>query len=122
MRFRRILVSALTLVALVIPAAPAPADTFRVKAVGSPGSFKWKPGFKHITKGDKIVWKNKTSYSHTVTAYRGDWNKNSTIGPGERTRFRFGKNGTYYYRCTRPGHSSLNGNECNGMCGEIHVQ
>ena len=119
---RRILVSALALVALVLLAAPSPADTFRVRMTGTPGTFKYTPDFKHISKGDKIVWKNRTSYTHTVTAYKGPWSKNTSVPAGERTGFRFKRNGAYYYRCTQPGHSSLNGSECNGMCGQIHVQ
>lgn len=121
MRFRRILVSALALVALVVVAAPSPADTSRVRAKGSPGSFRWAPDFRHITKGDKIVWKNGTSYTHTVTAYKGDWSKNTTVPAGERTSFKFRKTGQFLFRCTQQGHSSLSGGECNGMCGEIHV-
>jgi len=119
---RRIVVMSLALVSLVLLAGPSPADTFRIKAAGTPGSFKWQPSFKHINKGDKIVWKNPTSYTHTVSAYKGPWNKNTTIGSGERTSFRFRKRGTYKYRCTQPRHSSLTNGECNGMCGEVHVQ
>lgn len=120
MNVRRIVVSVLAL-ALVVVAAPAPADTFRVKAAGDPGTYHWQPDFRHISKGDKIVWKNPTSANHTVTAYKGPWSKNSTIKPGERTSFRFRKNGSYKYRCKTPGHSTLTNGECNGMCGEIHV-
>lgn len=119
---RRIAVMAVALGALVVLAGPSPADTFRVKAAGSPGSFSWNPSFRHINKGDKIVWKNPTSFTHTVKAYKGDWSKNVTIRPGERTSFRFRKRGTFKYRCTQTNHSSLTSGECNGMCGEIHVR
>ena len=115
---RRLVVMALALVALVVLAGPSPADTFRVRATSE---RTWKPAFRHISKGDRIVWKNPTSGTHSVVAYSGPWSKNSTLPPGERTRFRFRKNGSYKYRCTRPGHSSLVNGECNGMCGEIHV-
>ena len=122
MRFRRTVVMAVAAIAVVALAAPSPADTFRVRASGTPGNFTWSPDFRHIAKGDKIVWKNPTSSTHKVTAYSNNWSKNATISPGERTSFRFRKRGTYKYRCTVPGHSSLSGGECNGMCGEIHVQ
>ena len=121
MKFRRTLISALAVVSLVGVAAPAPADTYRVRAAGEPGSFRWKPSFRHVSKGDKIVWKNPTSVTHTVTAYSGPWSKDSSVSPGGRTAFRFTKRGTYRYRCTTAGHSTLTGGECNGMCGEIHV-
>ncbi len=118
---RRILVSVIALVALMGVAAPSPAGTSRVRASGSPGSYRWQPDFRHIVKGDRIVWKNPTSASHRVTAYQGRWSKNSTVAPGERTKFKFRRPGTYLYRCTVPGHSSLNSDDCDGMCGEIHV-
>ena len=119
---RRVIVMAVALVALVALAGPSPADTFRVRASGTPGAFKWDPSFKHIHKGDRIVWKNPTSYTHTVKAYKGPWRKSTTIRPGEKTSKKFRKRGTYKYRCTQPQHSSITNGECNGMCGEIHVQ
>lgn len=121
MTFRRILVTVVALTALVALAAPLPAATFRVKASGSAGSYQWQPDLRRIAKGDRIVWKNPTSATHTVTAYKGPWNKDASVGSGERTKFRFTKKGTYLYRCTAPGHSSLNDGECSGMCGEIRV-
>ena len=117
MRLRKTLVTALAL-ALTLVAAPSPADTSRVRATDS---RQWRPGFRHIVKGDRIVWKNPTSTSHTVTAYQGPWSKNTTVSPGGRTSRKFRRRGTYLYRCMTPGHSSLTGGECNGMCGEIHV-
>jgi plastocyanin len=122
MMSRRIFVPVVALVALVGVATPSPADTSRVKASGSPGSYRWQPDFRHIQKGDRIVWKNPTGTTHTVTAYSGPWSKNTTVPSGERTAKKFRKRGTYKYRCTIPGHSTLSGGQCNGMCGEIHVQ
>ena len=122
MMSRRILIPVVALVALVGVATPSPADTSRVKAAGSPGSYRWDPDFRHIQKGDRIVWKNPTGTTHTVTAYSGPWSKNTSVPAGERTSKKFRKRGTYKYRCTIPGHSSLSGGQCNGMCGEIHVQ
>ena len=101
---------------------PAGGDTTRVKAAGSAGTYHWQPDFRHIIKGDKVVWKNPTSSPHTVTAYSNNWSKDTTIeANGGRTAKTFKKPGTYYFRCTQPGHSSLSGGDCSGMCGEIHV-
>lgn len=92
-----------------------------MKAAGSPGSWQWQPGFKHIVKGTVVVWKNPTSSTHRVTAYTDNWSKDTAVASGESTRKRFKKPGLYGYRCTVTGHSSLSGGECEGMCGEIHV-
>lgn len=121
MTTRRLLVSVLALVALMGAATPSPAGTSRVKASGSPGSFRWQPDFRHIVKGDRIVWKNPTSATHTVTAYKGRWSKNTSVSPGGRTSRKFRRTGSFLFRCTQQGHSSLTNGECNGMCGEIHV-
>lgn len=121
MNLRRILVSVVAAVALIGMSVPAPADTSRIKASGSPGSYKWGSGFKHITKGDKVVWKNPTGAAHTVTAYAGSWSKNSNVPSGGQTSFKFTRKGSFKYRCITQGHSSLSGGECKGMCGEIHV-
>ena len=92
---------------LFMPAAVA--DTFRVRATSG---NEWRPDFRHITRGDRIVWKNPTNRTHTVVATSDNWNKSTTLNPGEKTGKRFRRNGTYRYRCTL--HS--------GMRGEIHVQ
>jgi plastocyanin len=98
-------------------------DTFRVRAVGSsPTDFRWDPDFRHITKGNRIVWKNTTNATHRVVAYKGPWSKESEIGPGETTAKRFRRTGSYKFRCTVPGHSTLaSDGTCTGMCGTIHV-
>jgi plastocyanin len=98
-------------------------DTFRVKAVGSsPATFDWDPSFRHITKGNRIRWKNTTGATHRVTAYKGRWSKDTAIGPDEATSKRFRRAGTYKYRCTVAAHSALaDDGTCTGMCGTIHV-
>ena len=107
------------MIAGVVLAPSALGDTFRVRATAND---RWNPSFKHITRGDKIVWKNPAKHNtvHNVRAYSNNWNKSETLSPGERTGKRFKKNGTYKYRCTL--HSNLNNGDCNGMCGVIHVQ
>lgn len=119
---RQLVVIALCVAAVAAFQAPAGGDTTRVKAAGSPGNFHWQPDFKHIVKGDKVVWKNPTSSPHTVAAYPENWKKNTTIDAnGGRTAKTFKRRGSYLYRCTQTGHSSVSGGECTGMCGEIHV-
>ncbi len=118
---RRLVVIVLAAACLLAPAAPAGGGRVRIKAAGSTGAWEWKPSFKHIVKGTVVVWKNPTSTTHRVTAYTDNWSKDSSVDPGTATRKKFRKPGLYGYRCTVPGHSSMNGTECSGMCGEIHV-
>ena len=105
------------MIAGVALAPSALGDTFRVRATDN---NRWNPDFKHISRGDRIAWKNVDSTVHNIKAYSNNWNKYETLSPGEVTRKRFRNNGTYKYRCTI--HSSLNNGDCNGMCGVIHVQ
>ena len=118
---RRAVVVALVVALVGLVGSPAGGGRTRVRAGGSPGAWEWQPDFKHVVKGTTVIWKNPTSTTHTVAAYSDNWGKNTTIASGERTRKRFRKTGQYLYRCTQPGHSSLDGNQCSGMCGEIHV-
>ena len=99
-------------------ASPSPAETFGVKATDE---RRWNPATRHISKGDRVRWRNPTNLTHTVTAYGGGWSKNESLSPGERTRFRFTKRGRYTYRCMTAGHSSIVDGECQGMCGVVHV-
>jgi len=120
----RLRLAVISIAALSLAAVPSVAggDTARIKASGSPGYWKWQPDFKHIYKGDRIVWKNPTSSTHRVTAYSNNWSKDTELSSsGGRTRKTFKKTGQYLYRCTMPGHSTLSGGECEGMCGEVHV-
>lgn len=84
-------------------------------------SFTWNPNFKHVIKGTKVIWKNPTSIGHRVDAYGANWNKFTNIAPGAQTSKIFGKTGTFKYRCSKPGHSTLSNGTCTGMCGKIHV-
>ena len=111
--------AALVMVCGLVFAPSALGDTFRVKAtLGN----DWTPDFRHITRGDRIVWKNPARHdrAHDVKAYGGNWRKYEFLSPGERTSKRFRRNGTYRYRCTL--HSTVNNGNCNGMCGVIHVE
>jgi plastocyanin len=95
-------------------AAPSNAATVRVRGRNS----SWHPQSVSINRGSRVVWRA-VDRTHTVTAYRGDWSKNTTISAGERTRFTFNSAGRYKYRCTL--HSSLSNGVCNGMCGRVVV-
>lgn len=108
---------------LVLAGSPASEGARRVvKAQGSPGNFHWQPTTKQISKGDKVVWKNRTDYQHTVSAYKGSWKKNTAVPAGGKTAKRFRKKGVFYFRCLVTGHSSLDGDgNCTGMCGKIVV-
>jgi plastocyanin len=113
---RSMLVLAVACAALVAMPATSIGGKTRIRATSD---RTWNPDFKGVAKGTKVIFKNPTSVTHNVTAYRGDWSKNTNISPGEKTSKRFTKNGAYYYRCRI--HSTLSDGECNGMCGHIHV-
>lgn len=122
MYLRRVGAAALAVGLLFVFPGTSMGDTFRVKAVGSsPADYKWNPSFRHITKGDKVIWKNTTNVTHRVVAYSGPWSKETDVSAGGTTSKRFKKTGAYLYRCTIPGHSSLANGNCTGMCGEVHV-
>jgi plastocyanin len=113
---RLLLVGALAAGLLLGPVASA--DTFRVRATGN---NRWDPNFRHIHKGDRIKWKNPARHDqvHNVKSRGNNWNKFETLSPGEATRKKFRRTGTFKYRCTL--HSNVNDGQCNGMCGTIHV-
>ncbi len=118
-KFRIVPLLALTTI-LVIPATSL-GDTYKVKATGSAGSYEWSPDSRHAPKGSKIVWRNKSDAAHELAAYGGNWSFSKDLPKGDKISKKFKKVGTFKYRCTVPGHSSLAGSECNGMCGEILV-
>lgn len=108
-------------VALLVPQSVAAKS--KIKAAGSQSDgFRWEPSSRSIAKGDTIVWSNPTGKNHTVSAYGGNWSKNTQIGPGENTKKRFKKGGTFKFRCLVRGHSTLSDGECIGMCGQVVVR
>ena len=122
MSIRRVLVAFIALGSLIVAPGPSQGDTFRVKAVGdSPATFKFKPGTKAVVKGSKIVWKNRSNTAHHIQGYSDNWNFSKDLPRDGKVSKTFRQKGAYYYRCTVPGHSSLNGDECSGMCGLIHI-
>jgi plastocyanin len=102
------------LVLVLTFAAPSQAATVRIRGRSS----RWHPQSVSINQGTRVVWRA-VDTTHTVTAYRGNWSKDTTISAGERTRFTFNAAGTYKYRCTI--HSGLSNGVCTGMCGKVVV-
>jgi plastocyanin len=122
MNARRAGAAALAVCLLFVFPGTSMGDTFRIKARGSsPADYRWDPSFRHITKGDKVIWKNTTNVTHRVIAYSGRWSKETEVPAGGTTSKRFKKTGAFLYRCTVPGHSTLTNGKCSGMCGEVHV-
>jgi plastocyanin len=100
--------------------APLTDAAVLIRGVSTSNGPRWKPKSVSINKGAKVVWKA-VSGPHTVTAYKGPWNKNTSLSRGEKTSFTFKKNGVYKYRCMIQGHSSLVNGVCTGMCGKVTV-
>lgn len=110
------------LASLLALGSPAVGAAVKIKAKGSPGSFSFSPSYPHVQKGSKVAWKNTTSYTHQLTFYKGKWEgKSFTLPANGSFSKKPKKTGKYFYRCTIPGHSSLSGDDCNGMCGAFHV-
>jgi len=84
-------------IALVTVFAMAPAANSAVVVKGS--GARWRPKVTTINAGVKVTWKA-VSGSHTVTAYKGAWSKNTSIPQGTKTSFTFKKAGTYNVFCS----------------------
>ncbi|MDQ4142299.1 MAG: plastocyanin/azurin family copper-binding protein [Actinomycetota bacterium] len=95
-------------IAGLVFAPSALGDSFRVRATAGD---QWSPDFRHIAKGDRIVWKNPTSSFHNIVSSSSNWSYDKNLPPGEKRDKRFRRRGYYEYRCTiHP-----------GMNGSIHV-
>ena len=115
----KVLITGLLTASLLLPTASL-GQSFDVKAQGG-SDGEWRPDFRRISVGDKIVWSNPTSKKHNVVAYRGPWEKNTMLQPGETTSKRFTEAAVYKYRCAL--HSTKSpGNPCIGMCGKVVVE
>lgn len=122
----RVLVVVIAGGALLVPVA-SEADTRQFQAAGSAGAWRWEPEVQRIVKGDRIIWKNPTSTTHTVTAWKGQWSKDTEVPSGETTARRFRKTGVYKFRCmvasgTEFAHSTVEDGSCSGMCGTVRVR
>jgi plastocyanin len=78
-----------------------PATSLAREVVKATGDDRWNPDFVHVSRGEKVVWKNPARHddTHTVTATSNNWSKNVILDPGERTSKRFWKRGTYEFTC-----------------------
>jgi len=118
---RAALILTLAVGAGLVFTAPSLGDTFKMKAAGSFGNFRWQPDVRHIPKNDKIKFKNPNSQSvqHNVKSYGGNWTYNKTISSGEAVTKKFRRTGVFKFRCRF--HSTLNNGQCSGMCGKVRV-
>lgn len=117
MKRLRLLIPAIALVT-IFAVATAANSAVVVKAVSTSSGFQWKPKITNISAGTKVTWKAVTG-THTVTAYKGSWSKNTTINQGQSTSFTFNSSGVYKFRCTI--HSHITNGKCVGMCGKVVV-
>lgn len=119
MRLRRLVITAAVAALAVGQAVPAQASTLiQAKGVACASSARFVPGSVSVAKGTTVVWKSMCN-KHTVTAYGGNWSKDTTIAKGQTTSRKFTSNGTFRFRCRF--HSSLSGGVCSGMCGRVSV-
>ena len=113
-RFRRAFVAIAALSMTLVLASPSHAANETIRG----NNMKWHPKSVEISVGDKVTWKA-VDTTHTVTSWKGDWSKDVTLSPGEKTHKTFNKKGTFRFRCTI--HSDIVGGKCEGMCGKVKV-
>ena len=117
MKQRLMIVAVVALLMAAFTVQPAGAAVV-IKGVHTTTGYRWRPRAVSVAVGTKVVWKAVTG-SHTVTAYKGNWKKNTTIAQGTSTSFVFKTAGVYKFRCTF--HSTLVNGVCSGMCGKVVV-
>jgi plastocyanin len=105
-------------VVVVVVVGVLASAAYAVERVRATSDAVFRPRRVSVSVGERVVWRS-TGGTHTVTAYRGDWSKDSTISEGERTSFTFDDAGRYRYRCRI--HSTLSDGRCSGMCGVVIV-
>ena len=113
-RVRRTLVAIAALSTVIVLASPSQAGNVTVRG----NNQAWHPRTANISEGEKVTWKA-IDTTHTVTAWKGNWSKNVTLSPGEKTHRIFHHAGTYRFRCTI--HSDIVAGKCQGMCGKVKV-
>jgi plastocyanin len=122
---KRVLAAVLAASFVVLVGAPsAQASSVTVKIV----NFAFQPAKVSVSKGTKVVWKNTSgTTTHSVTAYRGNWSKDTTVFAGSTTSFTFNGTGTFKYYCKFHAHITASGS-CvanigipTKMCGTVVV-
>jgi plastocyanin len=81
-------------------------SAWATQTVHATSSLTFSPKTVHVSRGEKVVWKNTASVRHSVTS-DGGWSKNTVIGPGDTTSFTFHSAGTFRYHCRF--HSGMTG-------------
>jgi plastocyanin len=61
-------------------------------------NFAFAPLTLKVTAGTTVVWTNRDSVAHTVTATHGRWSS-GTLNQGQTYAYTFKKPGTYTYHC-----------------------
>jgi plastocyanin len=100
-RIKRTLVAAgLAAGLLVTPLLGTSADaaTTTIGAKVRIVDFSFMPNTVTITKGQKVVWVNKGTFSHTSTSDTLKWDSGA-IAPGARFSVKFNRVGTFTYHC-----------------------
>ena len=119
MRIRHLVIAAAVAATALGQALPAEASTLiKAEGIACSTSNHFSPSSVSVSKGTKVVWKSACG-THTVTAYGGNWSKDTTIAKGQTTSRTFKSKGTFRFRCKF--HSSLVNGTCSGMCGRVRV-
>jgi plastocyanin len=84
-----------TIVAVLLGAAPALAATETVTI----NNYTYTPATLTVHAGDTVIWNNKDSIPHTVTALDGKSFDSGAIDPDASWKFVFTKAGQFNYRC-----------------------
>src|SRR5687768_6664994 len=99
-RLRTALVASLVLASLALPASSWGAPV-RIRATTND---TWSPDYQHVSPGTRVVWTNRDTEAHDLTAYGRNWDKRVILQPEQRTSKTFRKTGTYKYFCRLHGH------------------
>jgi plastocyanin len=110
MRRARVLVVAVLLLVLAVPAAASESGADR--RGGGPGrvrmvaSLRFRPRTLTIQTGTRVRWTNASGVHHTTTSDTGVWDSGH-MPPGDTFSRRFRSEGTFRYHCTI--HASMRG-------------
>ena len=78
----------------------------------------WNPKVRRIAPGTIVRW-FAVNRGHNVTSRGANWSYVRNLPRGTSVARRFGRRGTFRFRCTI--HSHLVPGACHGMCGSIIV-
>ena len=95
-RFTKIL-AVIVLTSSTISVMPGIAQASSV--IKAKANHSWSPSSLTVSKGTKVVWKNPTGVTHTVTSTSSNWSKDTSLSAGSSTSFTFNKTGTFKFKC-----------------------